>query len=59
MAVLKPFTCIRPQPSLAARVASGPHNAMTQDEIRKKLQDNPLSYTSIVHPKILFSDRGW
>ncbi|MDD6211860.1 MAG: DUF1015 family protein [Clostridiales bacterium] len=59
MAVLKPFTCIRPQPSLAARVASGPHNAMTQDEIRKKLQDNPLSYTSIVHPKILYSDRGW
>ncbi|MCD8330783.1 MAG: DUF1015 family protein [Lachnospiraceae bacterium] len=53
MAVLRPFSCIRPQPELAAKIASGPHSAMSQDEIRKMMEDNPLSYSRIVHPRLL------
>ncbi len=57
MATLRPFSCIRPKPELAAQIASGPHSFMSQEEIRQKVKDNPLSYSRIVHPRVLFDGR--
>ena len=57
MAVLKSLTCIRPKPELAGQIASGPHSAMSSEEIRQKIKQNPISYTRIVHPKFLYAER--
>lgn len=56
MAVLKPISCIRPATGLAARVATGPHSALSKEEIRAKVADNPVTFSRIVHPKALFGD---
>ncbi len=56
MAILQPLTCIRPQPELAARIATGPHSALSKEAIRKKVRENPYSYSRIVHPRALVGD---
>ena len=56
MAVLCPLVCIRPQPELAPQIATGPHSALSKEEIRKKVAENPITYTRIVHPRALFGD---
>lgn len=57
MAIIRTLSCIRPKPELAGRIASGPHSAMSSEEIRQKIQKNNLSYTRIVHPRFLYTDR--
>jgi len=57
MATIRPLSCIRPEPSLAAKIASGPHSSMSSEEIRSKIEENPLTYTRIVHPRFLYTER--
>ena len=56
MAILQPITCIRPRPDLAERIATGPHSAMSKEAIRRKVRENPYSYSRIVHPRALVGD---
>lgn len=56
MAHIFPLTCIRPLPGLASEIATGPHSAMSREEIVTKIRENARSYSRIVHPKALLGD---
>ncbi|MBO6164582.1 MAG: DUF1015 domain-containing protein [Lachnospiraceae bacterium] len=56
MACIIPLTCIRPRPDLASKMATGPHSALSREEIAAKIRRNPLTYSRIVHPKELWGD---
>ncbi len=49
---IKPFAALRPEPSLAARVASVPYDVVNTAEARELAADNPLSFLHVVRPEI-------
>jgi len=49
---VKPFAAVRPQPHLAARVASVPYDVVDTAEARKLAEGNPLSFLHVVRPEI-------
>ncbi|MHC5114093.1 MAG: DUF1015 domain-containing protein [Planctomycetota bacterium] len=47
-----PFPAVRPQPHLAARVASVPYDVVNTTEARELAAGNPLSFLHVVRPEI-------
>lgn len=55
MAVIKPFCAIRPQATKAARIAALPYDVFTEEEARKEVEQEPLSFLKIDRPETQFS----
>ena len=47
MAILRPFQAIRPQASLAGRVAALPYDVMNSQEAREAVKGNPYSFLHV------------
>jgi len=52
MSIVKPFKALRPEPSLAARVASRPYDVLNSEEARAEAQENPHSFYHISKSEI-------
>lgn len=52
MAIIKPFTALRPKPELAAQVASRPYDVLNSEEARLEAADNPLSFLHVTKSEI-------
>lgn len=52
MAVFKPFSAIRPKPSLAKDVASKPYDVLDSEEAKKEAEGNPYSFLRVIKPEI-------
>ena len=49
---LNPFRALRPDPKVAARVASPPYDVVSRGEAAELAKDNPLSFLHIVRSDI-------
>lgn len=54
MSALFPFQALRPEPTIAARVASVPYDVVTSDEARTLADGDPLSFLHVSRPEIDF-----
>jgi len=52
MAIIKPFNALKPQPELAAQVASRPYDVMNSEEARTEANGNPNSFLHITRSEI-------
>jgi uncharacterized protein (DUF1015 family) len=52
MATIYPFRALRPQPDLAARVASVPYDVVNTEEARALAEGNPLSFLRVSRAEI-------
>jgi uncharacterized protein (DUF1015 family) len=52
MATITPFRALRPEPSLAARVASRPYDVLNSSEARQEAAGNPASFLHITKSEI-------
>ncbi len=52
MVRLRPFTALRPLPSLAARVASVPYDVVNRDEAARLADGNPYSFLHVIRSEI-------
>ena len=52
MAVIRPFSALRPHPERAQSVASVPYDVVNTDEARALAQGNPLSFLHVSRPEI-------
>ena len=52
MAKIRPFRALRPEPSLAARIAAVPYDVVNVDEARALAADNPLSFLHVSRSEI-------
>lgn len=52
MAVIRPFSALRPQADQAAKVASVPYDVVNTEEARALAQNNPLSFLHVSRPEI-------
>ncbi|MGH2643737.1 MAG: DUF1015 domain-containing protein [Chitinophagaceae bacterium] len=57
MAIIKPFTALRPKPELASKVASRPYDVLSSSEAREEAQDNPFSFYHISKSEIDLPDK--
>ncbi len=53
--VIRPFRALRPQPELAAKVASPPYDVLSSEEAREVVKTNPLSFLRVNKPEVDFS----
>lgn len=56
MANITPFKALRPQPELAARVASKPYDVLNSAEAREAVKDNPYSFLHITKSEVDLPD---
>jgi uncharacterized protein (DUF1015 family) len=52
MAVIRPFRALRPEPSLASRIAAVPYDVVNTDEARALAADNDLSFLHVSRAEI-------
>jgi uncharacterized protein (DUF1015 family) len=52
MAVIKPFKALRPEKTLASKVASRPYDVLNSEEARAEAGDNPYSFYHISKSEI-------
>jgi uncharacterized protein (DUF1015 family) len=52
MAEVKPFSALRPDPKLAARICELPYDVMSSEEARQIAAGNPLSFLHVSKPEI-------
>jgi len=52
VAVIRPFSALRPHPEQAKAVASVPYDVVNTDEARELAKDNPLSFLHVSRPEI-------
>jgi uncharacterized protein (DUF1015 family) len=52
VAVIRPFSALRPQANQAAKVASVPYDVVNTEEARALAQNNPLSFLHVSRPEI-------
>lgn len=52
MAILHPFSALRPRPERAKQVASVPYDVVNTEEARKLAAGNPLSFLRVSRPEI-------
>ena len=52
MAVIRPFSALRPEPDRAAEVASVPYDVVNTEEARALAANNPLSFLHVSRPEI-------
>lgn len=56
MAIVKPFCCVRPDVSVAAKVAALPYDVYNRKEAKEAVAGNPLSFLNIDRPETQFED---
>ena len=56
MAVVKPFVCVRPNPSVAARVAALPYDVYNRAEAKAEVEREPLSFLRVDRAETQFPD---
>jgi uncharacterized protein (DUF1015 family) len=56
MADVKPFICIRPEPSVAHRIAALPYDVYKREEAKQEILKEPLSFLRIDRAETNFSD---
>ena len=56
MATIYPFRALRPQPELAAKLASVPYDVVDRDEARELARGNPHSFLHVTKPEIDLAD---
>lgn len=56
MATIKPFPCIRPEESVAAKVAALPYDVYNREEAKKVVEGNNLSFLGIDRAETQFDD---
>ena len=56
MAVVKPFSAIRPQAVKAAEIAALPYDVVTKEEAREEIKKHPLSFLRVDRPETEFPD---
>ena len=56
MSVIKPFRPLRPQPALAAQIASPPYDVVSRQEARALVDGNPLSFLRVGRADLELSD---
>lgn len=56
MAVIKPFNAVRPQTSLAAKIAALPYDVYNRKEAKEEVKKNPMSFLKIDRPETQFPD---
>ena len=54
MAVVKPFRCVRPTQGQADKAAALPYDVFNEEEARKAVEGNPLSFLNIDRPETQF-----
>lgn len=52
MAIIKPFSAVRPQQELAAQVASRPYDVLNSEEARAEAAGNPVSFLHVTKSEI-------
>jgi len=52
MAILKPFTGLRPPATIVSKLASRPYDVLNSDEARDEAKENPYSLLHIIKPEI-------
>src|SRR5579871_2266123 len=52
MATIIPFRALRPEPSLAAKLASRPYDVLNSSEARQEANGNPTSFLHITKSEI-------
>jgi uncharacterized protein (DUF1015 family) len=52
MAIISPFKALRPQPSIAARLASRPYDVLNSSEARVEAKGNPVSFLHVTKSEI-------
>ncbi len=56
MAIIKPFKCVRPDESKAAKVAALPYDVYNRSEACEEVKDKPLSFLNIDRAETQFDD---
>ena len=56
MAIIRPFSALRPEPSAAAAVAAVPYDVVSTIEARRLAADNPLSFLHVSRAEIDLPD---
>ena len=56
MAQIKPFTCLRPQTAVAARVAALPYDVYSTKEAREVIEQEPLSFLKVDRAETCFDN---
>lgn len=56
MATIKPFSCVRPAPKLAGRVAALPYDVYSREEAKAEVMREPLSFLKIDRAETAFDD---
>ena len=56
MAVVKPFSCVRPDADLASRVAALPYDVYDRAEAKIEVNREPLSFLAIDRAETQFDD---
>ena len=58
MAILHPFSALRPPPERAKQVASVPYDVVNTEEARNLAAGKPLSFLHVSRPEIDFAGRN-
>lgn len=56
MAIVRPFTCIRPEKTVVSKVAALPYDVYNRKEACRVVEQNPLSFLNIDRAETQFSD---
>lgn len=56
MATIKPFRALRPVPEKAEKVSSAPYDVVQAAEVRRTIEENPLSFLRITRSEAEFPD---
>ena len=54
MALIKPFKPLRPTSRFAGAVAAPPYDAVSVEEARQILQNNPLSFLRFLNQRLIY-----
>ena len=56
MAVVRPFSCVRPAAAHAAEIAALPYDVYNREEAKREVKSHPLSFLAIDRPETGFPD---
>lgn len=56
MSDIRPFCAVRPNETLASKIAALPYDVYTRKEAKKEVEKNPLSFLKIDRPETMFPD---
>ena len=54
MAVVRPFSCVRPAAEHAAEIAALPYDVYNREEAKREVKSHPLSFLAIDRPETGF-----